>query len=217
MDIWRFVNVYINVWYCLTDLPYLMFPLLYVSNTRNTLCHVVWAGDHMHWCFWNIHQVIWSLKWALWPHMNILLLFLVVERGLNSYSMSLHQICMPIIAKQRSDMYQKIILNRDIAIWSFISVLIWKQNLHFILLLIANNVIYVKCLFLGSVVPHMLIWDSPYCRGMICYLCFRRHVRFTNIIAIYMYCIVLLFITMIFVALRNRYMWKVQNSTILEG
>ena len=32
-----------------------------------------------------------------------------------------------------------------------------------------------------------------------------------------MYCTVLLFITMIFVALTNRYMWKVQNSTILEG
>ena len=98
-------------------------------------------------------EVIWSLKWALWPHINILLLFLVVERGLNSYSMSLHQICKPIIAKQVSDMYQKIILNRDIAIWSFISVLIWKQNLHLILLLIANNVIYVN--FFWAVFSHI--------------------------------------------------------------
>ena len=125
-------------------------------------------------------QVILSLKLALWPHINILLLFLVVERGLNSYSMSLHQVYMPIIAKQRSDMYQKIILNRDIAIWSFIYVLIWKHNVHLILLLTAYNVIYVKFLFWCSVLPEKLIWDSLYCRGMICYLCFRRHIRFTN-------------------------------------
>ena len=149
-------------------------------------------------------QVIWSLKWALRPRINILLLFLVVERGLNSYSMSLHQICMPFIARESSDMYQKIILIRDLAIWSFISILIWKQNLHLILLFIANNVIIVKFLFLGSILPHKLIWDSSYWRGMICYLHFRRHIRFTNIIAIHMYCTVLLFITMMFVALTNR-------------
>ena len=52
---------------------------------------------------------------------------------------------------------------------------------------------------------------------MICYLHFRRCIRFTNITAILMYCSVLLFITMIFVALTNRYTWKVKNSTILES
>ena len=52
-------------------------------------------------------QVICSLRWAFWPHINTLLRFLVIESGLNSYSMSLHQICMQIIAKQRCDMYQK--------------------------------------------------------------------------------------------------------------
>ena len=105
--------------------------------------------------------------------------------------MSLHNICMPIIATQSSDMYQKIILNRDLAIWSFIFVFIWQQNLHLILLFIANSVMYVKSLFLGSVLLHQLIWDSLYCRGMLCYLHFRRCTRFTNIIAMHMYCTVL--------------------------
>ena len=68
-------------------------------------------------------QVIWSLKWALWPHINIPLLFLEVERGLNSYSMSLQQICMPIIAKQRSDMYKKSFLTEILP--SEVSYLYW--------------------------------------------------------------------------------------------
>ena len=68
-------------------------------------------------------QVIWSLKWALWPYINILLLFLVVDRGLNSYSVSLHQICMAIIAKQRSDMYQKWFLTEILP--SEVSYLYW--------------------------------------------------------------------------------------------
>ena len=114
------------------------------------------------------NQVLWSLKWVLWLHINILLYFSCGRRGLNLYFMSLHNICMPILTTPSSDMYQKIILNRDLAIWSFISVFIWQQNLHLILLFIANNVIYVKYLFWGSVLLHQFIWHSQYCRGMIC-------------------------------------------------
>ena len=135
-------------------------------------------------------QVIWSLKWALWLHINILLHFSCGRKR----SQLLFHITSPhmyAIATQSSDMYQKIILNRDLAIWSFISVFIWKQNLHLILLFIANNVIYVKFLFLGSVLPHKLIWDSLYCRGVICYLHFRRHTTFHkyNCHAHVLYCI----------------------------
>ena len=116
----------------------------------------------------------------LWPHVNIVWCFLVVERGLNSYFMSLHLLCIPIILKQRNDMYQKIIINRHIAIWSFTFVLTWEQNVHLILLSIANNVTYFKYLFWGSFLPPELIWDLPYCRGTTCYLHFRRHVRLTD-------------------------------------
>ena len=129
---------------------------------------------------WNGQPSSIIIKLPLWPHINIVLLFLVVERGLNYYSISFYQVCIPIIPKQRNDMYQKIIINRDIAIWSFISVLIWEQIVYLILLSIANNMTYFKFLFLGSFLPHKLIWHSPYCRGMICYLHFRRHIRFTN-------------------------------------
>ena len=169
----------------MTDLPYLVFPLLYVSNMWQKIkeilfCLVVWAEDLIYTGVSEItSQVIWSLKWALLPHINILLHFSCDRKGSQLYFMSLNQICMPIIATQSSDMYQKIILNRDLAIWSFISLLIWKQNLHLILLVIANNLIYVKLLFWGSVLLHKLIWDSSSCRGMIYYLCFRRCIRFT--------------------------------------
>ena len=149
-------------------------------------------------------EVIWSLKWALWPHINILLHFSCGRKG----SQLLFYVTSPNMyanhCKRKQWHEPKIILNRDLAIRSFISVFIWQQNLHLILLFIANNVIYVKFLFLGSVLPHKLIWDSLYYRGMICYLCFRKNTRFTNIIAIHMYCTVLLFISMIFVALTNR-------------
>ena len=107
----------------------------------------------------------------LWPHVNIVWHFLVVERGLNSYSMSLHLQCIPSIPSQRNNMYQKIIINRHIAMLSFTFVLTLEQNVH---------LTDFKFLFLGSFLPLELIWDSPYCRGMTCYLYFRRHIRLTN-------------------------------------
>ena len=116
----------------------------------------------------------------LWPHVNIVWCFLGLERGLNFYSMSLHLWCIPSIPKQRNDMYQKIIINRHIAILSFTFVLTWEQNVHLILLSIANNVTYFKFSVLGSFLPPELIWDLPYCRGTTCYLFFRRHIRLTN-------------------------------------
>ena len=176
-----------------------MFSLLYISNVQQQIKHsFVLLCDPQILCT-NVSeitsQVILSFKWALWPHINIVLLFLVVERGLNSYSMSPHQVCIPIIPKQRNDMYQKIILNRDIAIWSFISVLIWEQIVHLILLSIDNNMIYLNFFILGSFFPHKFIWDSPYCRGMMCYLHFRRHITFTyyNFHTHVVYCITIFY------------------------
>ena len=179
-------------------------------------CHVVWAGDLIHWCFWNNQPSYMIIKMGPLTTYQHSATFSCDRKG----SQLLFHVTSPNMYanhwKTKKWHVPKIILNRDIAIWSFRSVLIWKKNLHFILLLIANNVIYVKFLFFGSIVPHKLIWDSLYCRGMICYLHFRRHIRFTNITAIHMSCIVLLFITMIFVALTNRYMWKVHNFGRLE-
>ena len=169
----------------MTDLPYLMFPLLYVSNMWQKIqeilfCLVVWAEDLIHWCFWNNQPSYMIIKMGpLTTYQHSATLF-CGRKG----SQLLFHVTLPNTyadhCKTKKWHVPKIILNRDIAIWSFISVLIWKQNLHLILLLIANNVIYVKFLFLGSVLPHKLIWDSPYCRGTICYLHFRRHIRFTN-------------------------------------
>ena len=97
--------------------------------------------------------------------------------------MSLYPICIPIIATESSEMYPKIILNKDIGIWNFIFLFIWQKNLHLILLLIGNNLIYVKLLFLSSILLDKLIYNSFSCRGMIYDLHFRRcisdvHVHF---------------------------------------
>ena len=160
-----------NAWYSFTDLPYLMFPLLYIWNVKQQTKQmlfglVVWSADLMHLCFWNSQasyiiitmvthsthvRYIWYHKLLvfclfggmgvrpLWSHVNIVWCFLVVERGFNSYSISLYLLDIPIIPKQRNDMYQQIIINRHIAIWSFTFVLTWEQNVHLILLSIANK------------------------------------------------------------------------------
>ena len=166
----------------MTDLAYLMFPLLYVSNIQQKIqeilfCLVLWAGDLMHQCFWNSQPSYIIIKMGPLTTYQHSLTFSCSRKG---SQLLLHVTSPGMYAnhcKTKKWHVPKIILNRDIAIWSFIYVLIWKQNVHLILLLIANNVIYVKFLYLGS---HKLIWDSVYCRGAICYLCFRRHVRFTN-------------------------------------
>ena len=116
----------------------------------------------------------------LWPCANMVWHFLVVERGLNSYPMSLHQLSIPSIPKQRNKMYQKIIINRHIGILSSTFILTWEWNVHFILLSIANNVTYLKFLFWGSFLPPELIWDSLYSRCKRYHLHFRGHIRLTN-------------------------------------
>ena len=160
---------------------------------------VVLSADLMNLCFWNSQasyiiitllpdsthvRYIWYHKLLvfclfggmgvrpLWPHVNIVWHFLVAERGFNSYSMSLHLWCIPSIPKQRNDMYQKIIINRYIAILSFTFVLTWEQNVHLILLSIANNVTYFKVLFLGSS-PHLSSFE-------ICHIVGVWHVMYTS-------------------------------------
>ena len=152
----------------------------YSAEDKTLFCLVVWAGDLMHQCFWNSQPSYIFIKMGpLTTHQHCLT-FSCSTKG----SQLLYNVTSPSMhsnhCKTKKMTYQKIILDRDIAIWSFLSVLIWKQNVHLILLSIANNVIYFKFLFLGSVLPCKFIWDLPYCRGMICYLHFRRHIRFTN-------------------------------------
>ena len=81
-----------------------MFPLLYISNVQQQNKYSFVLCDQQILCT-NVSEiaseVILSFKWALLPHINIVLLFLVVERGLNSYSMSLYQLCIPIIPKKK--------------------------------------------------------------------------------------------------------------------
>ena len=147
-----------------------MFPLLYVSNIWQKIqeilfCLVVWAGDLMHQCFWNSQPSYMIIKMGhLTTHQHSVT-FSCDRKGHNSYSMSLYQICMPIIANKEVTCTKKIILNRDIALWSFISVLIWKQNLHLILLLIANNVIMSNFCF-GAVFSHISWFEIHHIVGV---------------------------------------------------
>ena len=120
--------------------------------------------------------VISLLEWLLLPHINIVILFLVEEMGLKSYSMSFHQVCILIILKYRNDMYQKLIIHRHIPIRNFICVLISEHIVYFIFLWIT----YLKLLFLDSFLSRNLIWHSPYCIHMVCHLHFRKHNRFIN-------------------------------------
>ena len=153
---------------------------------------------------------------SLSPNVNLVWSFLVVERGLNCYSMSLHQLDIPSIPKHRNKMYKKKIMNRDIGILSFTFVATWEHNVHFILLSIAHKATYLKFLFLHSFLPPELIWDSPYSRGMRYHLHFRGHIRLTNY-NFHVHVESVSLFTTTFVILTNTDMWKVQNSTILEG
>ena len=68
---------------------------------------------------------------------------------------------------------QKMIMNRDIGILHFTFVVMWKQNVHFILLSIAHNVTNLKFLLWHSFshlswfeIPHILgVWDIIYISG----------------------------------------------------
>ena len=108
------------------------------------------------------------------------------------------------------------IMNRHIGILSFTCVLRWGKNIHFILLSIANNPTYMKFLFLLSFLPPELICNSLYCRGMRYHLHVRGHMRLTNY-HFHAHKESLSLFTTILIILTNTDMWKVQNSTILEG
>ena len=108
------------------------------------------------------------------------------------------------------------IMNRHIGILSFTCALRWGENVHFILLSIANNAMYLKFLFLPSFLPAELICNSLYCRGMRYHLHVRGHIRLKKL-SLPCTCRVSTTIQSIFVILTNTDMWKVQNSTILEG
>ena len=58
----------------------------------------------------------------------------------------------------------KMVMNRHIGILSFTFASMWEQNVHFILLSIANSATYLKILFLCSFLPPELSWNSPYSR-----------------------------------------------------
>ena len=205
----------------MTDLSYLMFLLLYVLNIQQKIkqilfCLVVWAGDLMHQCFWNSQPSYIIIKMGPFTTYQHSLTFSCSRKG----SKLLFHVTSPSMyanhCKTKKWHVPKIIRNRDIAIWSFIFVLIWKQNVHLILLLIANNVIYVNFCF-WAVFSH-ISWFEIHCIVGVQYVIYISGDTSDSqiITAIHMYCTVLLF-TMIFVALPNRYMWKVQNSTISEG
>ena len=169
-----------------------MSPLLYMSNLKQQikqiLCRVVvLSADFMQILFWNNQPSYIIIKMTplttyqhcltfscsrKWPELS----FHVTSLSMYSNHTKTHSWHVP----------KTIIINSDIAIWSFIYVLIWGQNVHLILLSIANNVIYFKFVFWGSFLLCQLIWDSLYCRSMICYLCFRRHMRFCRQVV---YCI----------------------------
>ena len=108
------------------------------------------------------------------------------------------------------------IKNRHTGILSFTFVLRWEENVCFILLSIANNATYLKFLFLYSSFPPELIWDSPYCMGMRYHLHVRGHIRLTNY-NFHVHVESVSLFTTILVILTNTDLWKVQNSTILEG
>ena len=119
---------------------------------------------------------------SLSPNVNLMWSFLVEERGLNCYSMSLHQLHIPSNPKHRNEMCKKK-NDYEQTYWyllSFTFLLRWEKNVCFILLSIANNVTYLKFLFLCSFLPPELIWDSLYSRGMRYHLHFRGHIRLTN-------------------------------------
>ena len=149
-------------------------------------------------------QVISLLEWPIWPHINMVLLLLVVEMGFKCYSISFHQVCIPIIPKYRNDMYQKIIMNTHIDIRSFISVLIWEHE--------STLYIWYFCEWLTT----WLIWNFDFCIVFSHVIWFDIHhiVCISYVIYISGDISGLQTITSINA---NRYMWNVQISTILDG
>ena len=130
--------------------------------------------------------------------------------------MSFHQLYIASNPKHRNEMYKKWLWTDILVSLSFTFVSRWEQNIHFMLLSIAYNVTCLKFLFLHSFLPPELIWDSPYSRGMRYHLHVRGHIRLTNY-NFHAHVESVSLFTIIFVILTNTDMWKVQNSTILEG
>ena len=142
-----------------------MSPLLYMSNLKQQikqiLCCVVWSADLVHLCFWNSQPSYIIIKMTPLTTYQHCLTFSCRRKG---PQLSFH-ITSPSMYSNHTKTYtwhvpKNIIINSDIAIWSFIYVLIWEQNVHLIFLSIANSVIYFKFVFWGSFLLCQLIWDS---------------------------------------------------------
>ena len=81
-----------------------------IFSSRSNKYSLMLLYNQQIWCSYVsaiASQVISLLEWPIWPHINMLLLFLVVDMGFKCYSMSFHQVCIPIIPKYRNDMYHK--------------------------------------------------------------------------------------------------------------
>ena len=105
------------------------------------------------------------------------------------------------------------IMNRHIGILSFTFVLRWEQNIISYCFQLLTMWLIWNFGFLHSFLLPELIWDSPYCRGMRYHLHVRGHIRLTN----YNFHAHVESVSLFTTILTNTDMWKVQNSTILEG
>ena len=133
----------------------------------------------MQLCFWNSQSSYIIIRMAPLTTYQHSLTFSCSRNGLQM----LFHVISPSMYSNHSKIkkwHTKKLMNRHIAIRIFISVLIWEHIVYLILLLITHNIIYFNFLFLDSFLSQKLIWHSPYCRHMICHLCFRRYIRFTN-------------------------------------
>ena len=125
-----------------------------------TLCGlVVWSADLMHLSFWNSQSSYIIIKMApLTTYQHCLTFSCSRKEPQLLFHVTLPSMCSNHSKTKKWHVPKNIIINRDVAIWSFMCVLIWEQNVHLILLSIANNMTYFKFLFLGSFLPCKLIW-----------------------------------------------------------
>ena len=195
--IYIFVHVIYHTW-CFHSFIYSIF-----SSSSNKYS-VMFLYNQQIWCSYVSEiasQVISLLKWLIWPHINMFLLFLVVEMGFKCYSMLFHHIYIPIIPKYKMTYTQKIIMNTQLPLE--VSYLYWYENTLYI---------WYFCEWVTA----WLIWHFDFCIVFSHITWFDIHhiVCVSHVTYISADISGVQTITSINA---NRYMWNVQICTILEG
>ena len=113
------------------------FCMYEIFTSRSNKYSLILLYDEQIWCSYVSEissSVISLLEWLLLPHINIVILFLVVEMGSNLIPCHFTKYVFQSFWNTEMTCTKKLIMHRHIAIRNFISVLIWEHIVYLIFL-----------------------------------------------------------------------------------